>query len=65
MVVCITETKFNNNITNATLGIENYNIWRKARDAKHEAGVMIIKCNELQARQIHILMSNEVELIAV
>ena len=64
-VVCLTETKLRNSITNDTLGFENYNVWRKDREGKQGGGVIILTNDKLQAKQIQMNNINKVEMVAV
>jgi len=51
-IVCITETKLEEEILNATLNLRGYQIWRRDRKGKKGGGVMILSQEKLVAHEI-------------
>ena len=65
-IICLTETKLNSTISNATLNFEGYEVWRKDRESKPGGGVMILTKKDLKVKEAnYVEVSNKVELIAV
>ena len=65
-IVCLTETKLNATISNATLNFDGYEVWRKDRESKPGGGVMILTKKDLKVKAAnYVEVPNKVELVAV
>ena len=65
-IVCLTETKLNATISNATLNFDGYEVWRKDRESKPGGGVMILTKKDLKVTAANYdEVPNKVELVAV
>ena len=64
-IICITETKLKPESTIETLGLDNYNIWRKERTCKDGGGVMIMTKKELTVLEIEVRPTTYAEVIAI
>ena len=63
-IVCVTETKLDDNIEDGALGLENYLILRKDREGKGGGGVMMLISTRLRIKQRKGMDSN-VEMIVI
>ena len=64
-IICITETKLKPESTIESLGLDNYNIWRKDRTHKEGGGVMITTKKELTVLEIELMPTTYAEVIAL
>ena len=64
-IICLTETKLTPRISNDSLNLDEYNIWRRDRNLKKGGGIMILTKKELQVKEIDLGIPTQVELIAV
>ena len=50
-IICITETKLEEEILDATLNLKGYQVWRRDRKGKKGGGVMILSKGKLLAHE--------------
>ena len=65
VIVCITETKLESKTTDESLGLEQYNIWRKERTNKEGGGIMIMTKKELTVVEVELITTTYAEALAI